>query len=82
MISYDLDLLSGQALALFGLAIVAFIIIIIIFSTQRITKNFFFQALALFGLAMVGALDKDRVSRLLSVHLAVMLSVWYYTIHP
>ena len=40
------------------------------------------QALALFGLAMVGALDKDRVSRLLSVHLAVMLSVWYYTIHP
>jgi len=35
------------------------------------------QALALFGLAMVGALDKDRVSRLLSVHLAVMLSVWY-----
>ena len=40
------------------------------------------QALALFGLAMVGALDKDRVSRLLSVHLAVMLSVWYFTIHP
>ena len=35
-----------------------------------------FQALALFGLATVGVLDKDRVSRLLSVHLAVMLSVW------
>jgi len=35
------------------------------------------QALALFGLATVGALDKDRVSRLLSVHLSVMLSVWY-----
>ena len=35
------------------------------------------QALALFGLATVGVLDKDRVSRLLSVHLSVMLSVWY-----
>ena len=34
------------------------------------------QALALFGLATVGVLDKDRVSRLLSVHLSVMLSVW------
>ena len=44
---------------------------------HQIVKKPKFQALALFGLATVGVLDKDRVSRLLSVHLSVMLSVWY-----
>ena len=35
------------------------------------------QALVLFCLATVGLLDRDRVCRLLAVHLCVMVSVWY-----